>query len=341
MNLSNEENQIFCNLLADDNVSRDFGARQRERERASPMAMGASDATRETLSQLVAPDSAYNFRVNGKSIGRHSTDNINIVPKPNGEGLDIYIKSGTKHETVHIPVAISATGLKEVVYNDFHIGENSEVIIIAGCGIYNCGSVDSQHDGVHRFNIGKGAKVTYVEKHYGFGPGRGGKILNPTTELHLAENSVAHLELEQIKGVDSTIRTTTAELGKNAKLTVKERLMTHGRQTAESSYNITLNGEDAKADLASRSIAQDYSTQTFKSTITAKQKSRGHSACDAIIMDHAKVLALPALNAETKEAELIHEAAIGKIASDQLTKLMTLGLTKPQAESRIINGFLK
>ena len=341
MNFTPEEEHIFCELLADDNVLRDFGARQRERERASPVATGASDATRKTLSQLVTPESAYNFRVNGKSIGRHSTDNINIVPKPSGQGLDIYIKPNTKHETVHIPVAISVTGLKETVYNDFHIGENAEVIIIAGCGIYNCGGTDSVHNGVHRFDVGKHAKITYIEKHYGFGPGRGGKILNPTTELHLKENSEAYLELEQIKGVDSTIRTTTAELDQNAKLFVKERLMTHSRQTAESSYLVNLNGKDSIADLASRSIAQDYSVQTFKSQITAKTKSRGHSACDAIIMDHAKVLATPALNAETKEAELIHEAAIGKLASDQLIKLMTLGLTKKQAESKIINGFLK
>ena len=312
MNLTPEEARIFCTV-----------------------------AGTETDGAFEAPEGAYNFRVNGKSIGRHSTKNINIVPKPGGQGLDIYIAPNTQNETVHIPVAISATGLKEVVYNDFHIGDNAEVVIIAGCGIYNCGGTDSVHDGVHRFDIGKNSKVTYIEKHYGFGQGRGGKILNPTTELHLAESSIAHLELEQIKGVDSTIRTTTADLAKNAKLTVKERLMTHGRQTAESSYGINLNGEDSTADLASRSIAQDYSTQTFKSTITATKKSRGHSACDAILMDHAKVLALPALNAETKDAELIHEAAIGKLASDQLTKLMTLGLTKKEAESQIINGFLK
>ncbi|MBR2841515.1 SufD family Fe-S cluster assembly protein [Candidatus Saccharibacteria bacterium] len=318
MKLSKEETQIFCEVIT-----------------------GGPDATQETLSQLVAPESAYNFRVNGKSIGRHSTENINIVPKPDGQGLDIYIAPNTKHETVHIPVAISVTGHKETVYNDFHIGENAEVIIIAGCGIYNCGGVDSVHDGIHRFDVGKGAHITYIEKHYGFGQGRGGKILNPTTEVHLKEGAIAHLELEQIKGVDSTIRNTVAKLEQNAKLTVKERLMTHGRQTAESSYDIRLEGKDSTADLESRSIAQDYSTQTFKSTITAIAKSRGHSACDAIIMDQAKVFALPALNAEIKDAELIHEAAIGKLASDQITKLMTLGLTQAQAESHIINGFLK
>ena len=308
MNLSDAENQIFCELLA-----------------------GPSEI----------PEGAYNFRVNGKSIGRHSTANINIIPKPNGQGLDIFIKPNTKNETVHIPVAISVTGLKEVVHNDFHIGKNSEITIIAGCGIYNCGGANSQHDGIHRFNVGKGAKVTYIEKHYGFGPGQGGKILNPTTELHLDEGSIAHLELEQIKGVDSTIRKTTADLAKNAKLTVKERLLTHGRQTAESIYQIELNGKDSTADLVSRSVARDLSSQIFKATITGNNICRGHSECDAIIMDQAKAHAIPALGAKTKDAALIHEAAIGKLASDQLAKLMTLGLTRPEAESKIINGFLK
>ena len=312
MKLSKEEAQIFCTV---------------------------TDTKANDIFQ--APDGAYNFRVNGKSIGRHSTKNINIVPKPSGEGLDIYIEPGTKNETVHIPVAISATGLKETVYNDFHIGENSEVIIIAGCGIYNCGGTDSVHDGIHRFDVGRNAKITYIEKHYGFGQGRGGKILNPTTELYLSENSEAYLELEQIKGVDSTIRKTVAKLDKNAKLFVKERLMTHGRQTAESSYDISLNGEDSTVDLASRSVAQDLSRQVFNSRITGNSRCKGHSECDAILMDKASVLAVPSLDAKSLDAELIHEAAIGKIASDQITKLMTLGLTKQQAESHIINGFLK
>ncbi len=295
----------------------------------------------EVSGSFEIPAGAYNFRVNGKSVGRSSTENINIVPKKSGDGLDIYIKPGTKNETVHIPVAISATGLKETVYNDFHIGENSEITIIAGCGIYNCGPADSRHDGVHRFDVDKNAKIKYIEKHYGFGHGPGGKILNPITKLALREGSEAYLEMEQIKGVDSTIRKTEATLAKSAKLIVKERLMTHGRQKAESVYDISLNGEDSRADLASRSIAQDYSEQKFCSTITATKKSRGHSECDAIIMDHAKVFALPALNAEVEDAELIHEAAIGKIASDQLEKLMSLGLSRPAAESYIINGFMK
>lgn len=306
MELTNEEKQIFCTVAGTGEV----------------------------------PDGAYNFRINGKSISRSSTANINIIPKKNNQGLDIYIKPNTKNEQVHIPVAISASGIKEAVYNDFHIGENAEVAIIAGCCIYNCGPHNSIHDGIHRFHVGKNSKIKYIEKHYGFGPGRGGKILNPTTELHLEKNAEAILELEQIKGVDSTIRKTIADLDQNAKLIVKERLFTHGRQTAESTYEIKLNGKNSTADLASRSVAQDISKQTFKATIIGNNICRGHSECDAILMDEAEVHAIPALNAKTKDAELIHEAAIGKIASLQIKKLMTLGLTRKEAESRIINGFL-
>lgn len=307
MELSDEEKQIFC----------------------------------EVAGIFEIPEGAYNFRVNGKSVGRSSTANIDVELKSDKSGLDIYIKKCTKNEQVHIPVAISATGLKEAVYNDFHIGDDAEVTIIAGCGIYNCGGQDSVHDGIHRFHIGKNAKIKYIEKHYGFGPGRGGKILNPVTEVNLGPNSEATLELEQIKGVDSTLRKTTASLANNAKLYVKERLMTHGRQTAESTYEIELNGKNSTADLASRAVAQDLSKQTFKATIIGNNICRGHSECDAIIMDQAEVHAIPALDAKTKDAELIHEAAIGKIASAQLTKLMTLGLTRKEAESKIINGFLR
>ena len=307
MQLSDEEKQIFC----------------------------------EVAGTFEIPEGAYNFRVHGKSVGRKSSSNIDVIPKTDQSGLDIYIKANTKGEQVHIPVAISMTGLTEDVYNDFYIGDNADVIIIAGCGIYNCGPIDSVHNGIHRFQIGKNAKVKYIERHYGFGPGRGGKILNPVTEVCLGQNSEAILELEQIKGVDSTIRKTTATLTDGAKLKVKERLMTHGRQTAESIYEVELNGKDSAADIASRSVAQDLSKQTFKATIVGNNICRGHSACDAIIMDNAEVHAIPALYAKTKYAELIHEAAIGKIASAALTKLMSLGLTLPEAESKIINGFLR
>ncbi len=287
------------------------------------------------------PDGAYNFRVNGKSVGRKSTDNINVIPKTDKSGLDIKIEAGKKNETVHIPVVISTSGLKEVVYNDFYIGDGAEVLIIAGCGIYNCGGFNSVHDGVHRFFVGKNARIKYVEKHYGFGPGKGGRILNPTTEVYLSEGSEAFLEMEQIKGVDSTIRTTKAVLQDNAKIFIKERLMTHGRQTAKSDYEIELAGKDSVADITSRSVAQDRSMQTFSSKIIGANKCRGHSECDAIIMDSAQVYAIPSLDARNVDAELIHEAAIGKIAGEQLLKLMSLGLGRSDAESRIINGFLK
>ncbi|MBR2543228.1 SufD family Fe-S cluster assembly protein [Candidatus Saccharibacteria bacterium] len=287
------------------------------------------------------PKGAYNFRVNGKSVGRKSSKNINIVSKKDVSGLEIYINPGTIDESVHIPVAISATGLKETVYNDFHVGEGADVTIVAGCGIYNCGPVDSVHDGIHRFFVGKGAKVRYIEKHYGFGPGRGGRILNPVTEVFLEEGAEAELVMEQIKGVDSTIRKTVATLGRRAKLVVKERLMTHGRQKAESIYEVSLDGEDASSTIASRSVAQDVSEQIFRSKIVGNNKCRGHSECDAIIMDQARVLAVPSLDAASVDAELIHEAAIGKIAGEQLEKLMTLGLSRAEAESQIINGFLK
>ena len=295
----------------------------------------------EVAGVFEVPEGAYNFRINGKSIGRKSTDNINIKTQPEKSGLEIYIKSETKGETVHIPVAISKTGLKEVVYNDFYIGDGAEVTIIAGCGIYNCGKQDSVHDGVHRFYVGKNAKVKYIERHYGFGRGGGGKILNPTTEVYLEKGATTELLMEQIKGVDSTIRKTMATLKDDAKLTVKERLFTHGRQTAESIYEVTLDGKNSTADIASRSIARDLSKQTFRATIVGNNVCRGHSACDAIIMDNAEIHAIPALDAKTKDAELIHEAAIGKIASEQITKLMTLGLSRQEAESEIVNGFLR
>lgn len=295
----------------------------------------------EVAGTFEVPEGAYNFRVNGKSIGRHSSPHINVVPKTDVSGLDIHVQNDTKHEQVHIPVAISASGLKETVYNDFHIGENAEVTIIAGCGIYNCGPSDSIHDGVHRFYVSKGAKIKYIEKHYGFGRGHGGKILNPTTEVYLEQDAEAELIMEQIKGVDSTVRRTSAILKANSKLLVKERLMTHGRQSAESIYDVRMDGKNSATDIASRSVAQDLSRQIFRATIIGNHKCRGHSECDAILMDQGSVLAVPALDARNLDAELIHEAAIGKIAGDQLTKLMTLGLTRREAESKIINGFLK
>lgn len=287
------------------------------------------------------PTGAYNIRANGESAGRNSTANIEITTKTDVSGINIRIKDGTVNESVHIPVVVSETGLKETVYNDFYVGDNCDVVIVAGCGIHNCGNQDSEHDGVHRFYIGRGSKVKYVEKHYGEGEGTGKRILNPGTEVSLGEGSFMEMEMVQIKGVDSTVRTTKANLAAGAKLVVRERLMTHGVQMADSSYIIELNGANSSADVVSRSVARENSTQRYCSRIVGNAACSGHTECDAIIMDNARVLAVPELEANNIDAALIHEAAIGKIAGDQLIKLMTLGLTEQEAEEQIVNGFLK
>ena len=276
------------------------------------------------------PEGAYNIRANGASAGRNTTANIDIVSKTDVSGIDIRIKPGTKHESVHIPVVLSESGIKETVYNDFYIGEDSDIVIVAGCGIHNCGNQDSEHDGIHRFYVGKNAKVKYVEKHYGEGDGNGKRILNPGTEVYMEEGSSMEMEMVQIKGVDSTIRTTVAELAAGARLVVRERLLTHGSQQAVSDYVVRLNGADASADVVSRSVAKDDSYQKFDSQIVGNAKCSGHTECDAIIMGNAKIVAVPQLEANNIDAALIHEAAIGKIAGEQIIKLMTLGQRKRQ-----------
>ena len=287
------------------------------------------------------PEGAYNIRSNGALAGRNTTANIDIVSKPDGSGIDIHIKPGTKNESVHIPVVLSQSGLKDLVYNDFFVGEGADVVIVAGCGIHNCGNQDSQHDGVHRFFVEKNAKVKYVEKHYGEGDGTGKRILNPVTEVLLGEGSVMEMEMVQIKGVDSTVRTTHADVAAGASLVVRERLMTHGEQRAESIYVTELNGDGSRADVVSRSVAKDSSYQKFDSRITGNAACTGHTECDAIIMGNARILAVPQLEANNIDAALIHEAAIGKIAGEQIIKLMTLGLTEQEAEEQIVSGFLK
>ena len=287
------------------------------------------------------PEGAYNFRANGKAVARKSTANIEIISKEDGTGIDIRIKPGTKNESVHIPVVMSAAGLKETVYNDFYVGEGSDVVIVAGCGIDNCGTQDSEHDGVHRFFVGDNAKVKYVEKHYGSGAGTGKRILNPVTEATLGKNSSMEMEMVQIKGVDSTNRQTVAELKAGATLVVRERLMTHGEQNAVSGYKVTLAEAGANADVVSRSVARDRSRQKFDACIVGDAPCHGHTECDSIIMDEGKILAVPSLEANHVDAMLVHEAAIGKIAGDQLIKLMTLGLTEAEAEEQIISGFLR
>ena len=287
------------------------------------------------------PAGAYNFRANGQLAGRNNTANIEIVSKENGSGIDIHIKPNTVGESVHIPVVLSDSGLKETVYNDFFVGDNCDVVIVAGCGIDNCGVQDSEHDGVHRFFVGKNSKVKYVEKHFGSGDGAGKRILNPVTEVSLDEDSVMEMEMVQIKGVDSTERKTTANLKTNAKLFVRERLMTHGVQKAFSIYDVVLDGENSSADVVSRGVAKEKSFQKLDLKIVGNAPCHGHTECDSIIMDEGKILAVPSLEANNVEAALVHEAAIGKIAGDQLIKLMTLGLTEKEAEEQIISGFLK
>lgn len=287
------------------------------------------------------PEGAVNIRANGELAVRNNTANIDISSKENVSGINIRIKPGTKNESVHIPVVLSQSGLKEVVYNDFYVGEDSDVVIVAGCGIDNCGVQDSEHDGIHRFFIGKNARVKYVEKHYGSGDGTGKRLLNPGTEVYMEENSVMEMEMVQIKGVDSTKRDTKAELGPNARLIVHERLMTHGTQDAYSIYKVALNGDGSSADVVSRSVARDSSFQKLDLCVFGNAACSGHTECDSIIMDKGRILAVPSLEANSTEAALVHEAAIGKIAGEQIIKLMTLGLTEAEAEEQIINGFLK
>ena len=283
----------------------------------------------------------YNLRANGVSAGRQSTANIEIESKTDVSGLEITVKDGTVNESIHIPVVLSQSGMSETVYNDFHIGDDCDVLIIAGCGIDTCGSQNSEHDGIHRFWVGKNSRVKYVEKHYGSGDGSGKRILNPVTEVYMEDGSSMEMEMVQIKGVDSTERTTKAQLGAGSHLVVRERLMTHGVQEAISDYDVDLNGDGSSADIVSRGVARDHSCQKLDLKIVGNAVCSGHTECDSIIMDEGRILAVPSLEANCVDAALIHEAAIGKIAGEQLTKLMSLGLTQAEAEEQIINGFLK
>ena len=304
------------------------------------------DAIQRDLLKQVAeldalPVGAYNIRANGETSARSTTADIDIVTKTDKPGIDIFIRPGTKKQSLHIPVIISESGLKEVVYNDFHVGEDCDVVIIAGCGIHNCGGQDSEHSGVHRFFIGKNAKVKYIEKHYGEGDGRAKQIMNPTAEVYMEENSYMEMENTQIAGIDDTVRKTTATLAAGASLVVFEKVMTTGEQNATSDFVADLNGEGCSCNIVSRTVAKENSRQVFISRLNGNAPCSGHTECDSIIMDNAHVLATPQLEANNIDASLIHEAAIGKIAGEQLIKLMTLGLTEQEAEEQIINGFLK
>ena len=304
------------------------------------------DQIQKTLLEQVAnlhevPSGAYNIRANGTSAGRNTTANIDIITKDDKDGIDIIIKPFTKNESMHIPVILSESGIQDMVYNDFYIGEGADVTIVAGCGIHNAGDQESRHDGIHTFHVGKNAKVKYVEKHYGQGDGNGQNVMNPTTVVEVEDGGYMEMETVQIKGVDSTKRVTTAKLGTEATLIIHEKIMTHGEQLAETDFTVDMDGEGCHANLVSRSVAKGNSRQVFRSNIRGNNRCTGHSECDAIIMDNAVVAAIPEITASHLDASLIHEAAIGKIAGEQLIKLMTLGLTEQEAEEQIVNGFLK
>lgn len=304
-----------------------------------------NDIDRNLLETVAAlheiPEGAYNIRKDGKSEARNSTANIQITPKEGVDGIEIHIAPETQNQSVHIPVILAQSGIQETVENDFYIGENSDVLIVAGCGIHNGGSEDSAHSGVHTFYVGKGAHVKYVEKHYGQGDGTGARIMNPTTMVYLEEGASMEMDMTQIRGIDSTSRNTTIHVGKDAEVVLTERLLTHGTQKAESRVDIFLDGANSSARILSRSVGQEDSEQVFFPCMTGNDQCFGHVQCDSIIMGNAKISSIPAIRANCVDAQLIHEAAIGKIAGDQLLKLMTLGLTEEEAEEHILNGFLK
>lgn len=308
--------------------------------------MNLDNTSKEILKKIAEIDGptqgAYNIRMDGGLAGRQSTKNIQIKAREDGKpGIDIFVKPGTKGEDVHIPVLVTKSGMDDMVYNDFFIGEGADVKIIAGCAIHNCGKNTSGHNGIHTFHVGKNATLIYTEKHYGSGYGSGQKILNPTTVMHLEEGAACTTVLVQIEGVTSTHRDTVAHLAKNAKLNIEERLLTHDEQSAVSKMEITLNGDGAAARIVSRSVAKDNSRQEFYPIAIGKADCRAHVQCDAIIMGNAIVKAVPAIEATCKDAQIVHEAAIGRINNDQMVKLETLGLSEEEAEQEIINAFLE
>jgi len=287
------------------------------------------------------PGSAFSLRKNGAGVERHSTEHVKILAKTDKPGIDIIVDANTVGESIHIPVILTDSGIQDMVYNDFYIGEGADVEIVAGCGIHNDGCDTSQHDGIHTFHIGRNASITYTEKHYGEGSGSGGRILNPTTVIHMEEGSFAKMDMSQIKGVDSTFRKTEANLGASAKLVINEKLMTHGEQKAHSDVMVNLNGEDSVVQIVSRSVGKDTSVQVFHPIAVGNNRSRAHIQCDSIIMGKAKISSIPEIAANHVDAEIIHEAAIGKINNDQLIKLQTFGLNSEEAETVIVDGFLK
>ena len=284
---------------------------------------------------------AFNLRHNGIALCHGDSEHIKIRKKEDKPGIDVYIDGDTKGEQVHIPVVVDASGMTDIVYNDFYIAEGADVTIIAGCGIHNSGCNESRHDGIHSFHVGKGANVRYEEKHYGEGEGTGARVLNPVTKIYMEDDSVFTLDTAQIKGVDSTVRETDVHMGPGSKLYVLEKLMTHDQQTAESNMEVDLDGEGSSAQIISRSVAKGTSRQVFHPKAVGNTKCHAHIQCDSIIMDHAQVASIPEIDARHLDAAIIHEAAIGRINDEQLVKLRTFGMTEEEAEAVIIESFLK
>lgn len=299
---------------------------------------------KELLQQIAdlhqVPTGSYNIRKNGKSIGSASTKEIEIVPKTNKSGIDIIVKPNVKNKSVHIPVIVTEAGFKDLVYNDFYIGDGADVFIVAGCGIHNDSTKESGHDGIHTFHIGKNSKVKYIEKHLGLGKDMGSKILNPTTNIIMEDGSEFEMETIQLGGVTSSNRLTNAKLKKDAKLIIKEKILTTNNQTATTKFKVVLVKDGSSVNVISRSVAKDNSKQKFVSKIVGDANCFGHVECDGIILNNARIVSIPEIDAKNVNASLVHEAAIGKIAGEEITKLMTLGLTQTEAEDLIIKGYL-
>lgn len=299
---------------------------------------------KELLKQVAdlhkTPQGSYSIRKNGESVAINSTSEIEITKKQNKNGIDIKVKKDVKNKSMHLPVIVTESGVNDVVYNDFYVGDNSEILIVAGCGIHNSGNESSSHNGIHTFHIGKNAKVKYVEKHLGLGEGSGGKILNPTTNIFMEEGSSLIMETLQLGGVTYSNRVTNAKLKEKATLLIKENILTTENQVALTKFKVNLVGENSSVNVISRSVAKDFSKQKFVSKIIGNQTCFGHVECDGIILDKAQIISIPEIEAKDVNASLVHEAAIGKIAGEQLTKLMTLGLTETEAEDLIIKGYL-
>ncbi|MBQ8522181.1 MAG: SufD family Fe-S cluster assembly protein [Clostridia bacterium] len=300
---------------------------------------------KELLSQIAdlhtIPQGSFNIRKNGKLVSRSSNEDIQIVSKNNKEGIDIIVKKDIKNKSVHIPVIVTQGGFKDLVYNDFYIGDNAEVTIVAGCGIHNNGTAQSGHNGIHTFHIGKNARVTYIEKHLALGNGKGEKVLNPITNIIMGSNSYLDMQTIQLGGVTYSNRTTKAKLNKCSELNVVEKILTTDNQQAKTVFNVNMIGENCKCNVVSRSVAKGDSIQEFKSKLIGKSTCFGRVECDAILLDNARVKSIPEIDAVVKEATLNHEATVGKIAGEQLIKLMSLGLTEQEAEDVIIKGYLK